>query len=99
MKKVERLRWVEETFGKNYVLPYWVCTEWSQIELAVKNFENANRTWGLRTDLRNGQDQGYQLPFVHHGEMQAARTVFDKHTDKLLYIVCENVLIRRLSAV
>lgn len=99
MKKVERLRWIEETFGKDFVLPYWVCMEWSQMDLAIKNFEIAKHTWGLRTDLRNGQDQGYQLPFIHHGNLEEARKVFEKHQEKLLYIVCENVLVRRLSAV
>lgn len=99
MKKIARLRWIEETFGKDFVLPYWVCTEWAQIELAIKNFEAGKRTWGLRTDLRNGHDQGYQLPFIHHGEIEKAKEVFEKHSDALLYIVCENVLLRRLSAV
>lgn len=99
MKKVERLRWVEETFGKEFVLPYWVCTEWPQIELAVQDMDNKRRTWGLRTDLRNGQDQGYQLPFVHHGNKEEVKKIFDEHQGKLLYIVCENVLIRKLSGV
>lgn len=99
MKKVARLKWIEETFGKDFVLPYRACFSREEIFLAIGGFEMVKKTWGMRTDTRNGQTQGFNLPFVHHGTPQAASDVWDKHGDKLVYIVSENVLCRRLSAV
>lgn len=99
MKKVARLQWIQETFGKDFVLPYQVCKDHYEIFLAVSAFEMGKKTWGMRTDFRNGDTQGFNLPFVHHGTPQAAAEVWDKYGDKLVYIVSENVLRRRYSAV
>lgn len=99
MKKVERLKWIEETFGKDFVLPYRVCYDHHDLFLAIAGFEIVKKTWGMRTDFRNGTTQGFNLPFVHHGTPQAAGDVFDKWGEKLVYIVSENVLRRRYSAV
>lgn len=99
MRKVDRLKWVERVFGPEFVLPYRVCGTWGEIEAAAGRFEEAGRTWGVRTDLRAGLDQGYGLPFLHHGSMAGAREVWSLHGDRLVYIVSENVLRRRLSAV
>lgn len=99
MKKVARLKWIEETFGKDYVLPYRVCKDHYDIFLAISCFEMVKKTWGMRTDFRDGESQGFNLPFVHHGTPEAAAKVWDEYKDKLVYIVSENVLRRRYSAV
>lgn len=99
MKKLDRLKWVEETFGRDYVLPYRVCFDLQSLFLAISGFEIVKKTWGMRTDFRNGTTQGFNLPFVHHGTPEKAAEVWDKYGDKLLYIVSENVLRRRYSAV
>lgn len=99
MKKVARLKWVEETFGKDFVLPYRVCHNRAELCLAISGFERVKKTWGMRTDTRNGETQGFNLPFVHHGTPQKAAEVWDKHGDSLVYIVSENVLRRQYSAV
>lgn len=99
MKKVTRLKWIEETFGKGYVLPYRVCYDSFDINTAISEFEGQKKTWGMRTDSREGCTQGISLPFVHHGTSAAAAKVWDEFKDKLVYIVSENVLRRRYSAV
>jgi hypothetical protein len=99
MKKVARLKWIEETFGRDFVLPYRVCKDPYEIHLAISIFEMQKKTWGMRTDSKNGQTQGFNLPFVHHGTPEKVGEVWEKHKDKLVYIVVENVLKVRLHAV
>jgi hypothetical protein len=99
LKKLARLKWIEETFGKDFVLPYRACFNREDIFLAIGGFEIVKKTWGMRTDSRNGQTQGFNLPFIHHGTPQGAAEIWDKHGEKLVYIVSENVLRRRYSAV
>ena len=53
----------------------------------------------MRTDTRDGSVQGFNLPFVHHGTPEKAGEVWEKYGTKLAYIVSENVLRRRYSAV
>jgi len=59
----------------------------------------AKKTWGMRTDFRDGNTQGFNLPFIHHGTMEEASKIWGQHTENLVYIVSENVLRRRYSAV
>lgn len=99
MKKVDRLKWIEETFGKDYVLPYHVCLSSYDIITAIDGFETGKKTWGMRTDHRAGNAQGFNLPFVHHGTWEGAAKVWEDYGEKLVYIVSENVLLRRYSAV
>jgi hypothetical protein len=99
MKKLARLKWIEETFGREFVLPYRICFDAEQITLAIAGFETAKKTWGMRTDTREGNTQGFNLPFVHHGTPEKAMEVWEKYKEKLVYIVSENVLRRRYSAV
>lgn len=99
MKKVARLKWIEKTFGKDYVLPYLVCNDRKELFQAIMGFEKVKKTWGMRTDFRNGFSQGFNLPFVHHGTTKEAAKVWSEYGKKLVYIVSENVLVRRLSAV
>lgn len=99
MKKVERLRFVESTFGPEFVSPYRACSTLPEIEAAIAGFEASGRTWGLRTDFADGTTQGYQLPFLHHGTPAAARRLWEQRGAGLVYIVCENILRRRLSGV
>jgi len=99
VKKLARLKWIEETFGRDYVLPYRVCYDLSALFLAVAGFEMAQRTWGVRTDFRDGAEQGFNLPFIHHGTGEKVAKLWDEYGPKLEYIVCENVLKRRYSAV
>lgn len=99
MKKIDRLRWIEETFGKDYVLPYVVCFTQAEIMKAIAEFQNAGKTWGMRSDTREGTTQAINLPFIHHGTPEAAQKVWDEFQNKCVYIVCGNVLRRRYSAV
>lgn len=99
MKKLERLLWIERTFGPEFVLPYRACRTWEEIEFAFSRFESAGRTWGIRTDFVNGRCQGHGLPFLHHGSAAGAKEIWSLHGEKLVYIVSENVLRRRLSGV
>lgn len=99
MKKVARLKWIEETFGKDFVLPYRVCADPYEITLAISMFEMSRKTWGMRTDTRNGSTQGFSLPFLFHGTPEKAAEIWDVNKDKLVYIVSENVPKVRLHAV
>lgn len=99
MKKIARLKWIEETFGKDFVLPYRVCFDTTDLSRAMDAFADAKKTWGMRTDFRNGDTQGFNLPFVHHGTAEKVVEIWEKYGNKLVYIVSENVLRRRYSAV
>jgi hypothetical protein len=99
VKKVARLKWIEEVFGRDYVLPYRVCRDLTEINLAIARLDEAKRTWGMRTDFKDGAAQGFNLPFVHHGTPEKAAEVWGQYGEKLVYIVSENVLRRRYSAV
>ena len=91
MKKIERLREIEAKFGKEFVLPYRLCSGWPQITKAIGYFERRGITWGLRTDTRDGTEQGYGCPFLFRGSVEEAQKIFQTHGRKLYYIVCENV--------
>jgi len=99
MTKLERLAWIERTFGQEFVSPYFACENWQEICDAIFTFEDRERTYGIRTDLAGGHVQGYQLPFIWKGSRAAAEELWLNHGSKLVYIVCENVPRRRLSAV
>lgn len=92
MKKVERLRFIEKNFGKKYVLPYKECTNERQIIRTVKKFESDGFTWGMRTDLTDGSEQGCLMPFILRGNLDEVLRVFGKWKDKLVYIVSHNIL-------
>jgi hypothetical protein len=99
MKKLARLAWIERTFGKEFILPYRACLTRSEVFEAIVGFELVKKTWGIRTDFPNGASQGFNLPFIHHGTPQKAQELWDQYGNKLIYIVVENVLRRRYSAV
>jgi hypothetical protein len=99
VKKVARLKWIQETFGKDFVLPYRVCKDQYEIHLAICIFEMGKKTWGMRTDTSTGQTQGFNLPFLFKGTPEGAAKIWDEHQHKLEYIVSENVLKVRLQAV
>ncbi|MEK7611773.1 MAG: hypothetical protein AAB407_00255 [Patescibacteria group bacterium] len=92
MKKIARLQWIQERFGEEFVLPYKVCTTWKDISLAISEFEKSRKTWGLRTDIIGGTTQGYLQPFLLNGTRKEAQEIWRKSGNKLIYIVCENVL-------
>lgn len=91
MKKLERLKFIAERFGPEFVLPYYACYSWPQIVEAVNCFESRGRTWGFRTDVRDGWEQGFQLPFVLHGTLERILEVWEANGPKLEYIVGQNV--------
>lgn len=99
MKKVARLEWIEETFGKGFVLPYRVCKDQYEIILAISIFTMEKKTWGMRTDTKEGTTQGFNLPFLFHGTPEGAAKIWDAHHEKLVYIVSENILRYKLQAV
>ena len=91
MKKLDRLKWVAENFGPEFVLPYRPCTSWSEVDQAISHFESAGHTWGLRTDTLNGDTQGYHLPFLLHGSREEALRIYQETEGKLVYIVSWNI--------
>lgn len=99
MKKLDRLRRIEETFGVDYVLPYQACLSMDAIENTAVAFDRAGKTWGMRTDFRNGAEQGFNLPFLQKGTISEARRIYSEHGHSLVYIVSENILKYRLNAV
>jgi hypothetical protein len=99
LKKIERLRWLQATFGRDAVLPYETCVTWEEILAAIRRFERAGCTWGMRTDTVNGQTQGYSLPFVLHGSLEEARGIWDEHGTEFVYIVSQNILRYDLNGV
>ncbi|MFH1178447.1 MAG: hypothetical protein V1711_01850 [bacterium] len=92
MKKIDRLRWIEETFGKEFVLPYVLCNDLQDILNAINAFEATGKTWGFRTDTREGQTQGILCPFLFKGTINGARKIWNENKKKLYYLVCENIL-------
>ncbi len=92
MKKLARLKWVEENFGPEFVLPYRACTTWTQVVKAIREFESAGHTWGLRTDTRDGKTQGFLLPFQLRGTVDGAKQIFEETGGKLTYIISHNIL-------
>lgn len=91
MKKIQRLEWIAQTFGRKYVLPFEACYTLEEITRAAERFDAGPIGWGMRTDTRNGSTQGYQLPFLYKGNMMDAKAVYEKHRDALVYIVCQRI--------
>lgn len=96
MKKIDRLRWVEKTFGSGFVLPYFLCRNWEEILDAINAFESSGKTWGLRTDVCGdetpGQTQGTLCPFLFRGSVDEAKKIWEENREKLYYLVCLNIL-------
>ena len=92
MKKIERLKFIESEFGKEFVLPYKVCHDEKDITKAVREFELKKATWGMRTDLASGNNQGYLLPFILKGSLDKALNVFRERGRELVYIISHNIL-------
>ena len=92
MKKIERLRFVENRFGEEFVLPYKICYDEEQITKAIREFESEGSTWGMRTDLSYGKNQGNLLPFGTKGSLSEALKVFEKYKKELVYIISHNIL-------
>lgn len=99
MTKLERLSWIERTFGTDCISPYLACRNLVSMINAIDGFQRGGRGVGIRTDLVDGHTQGYQLPFVWKAGFDDAHKLWEKHRDRLVYIVCENVLRVRLNAV
>lgn len=91
MKKIDRLHWIQSRFGADAVMPYRYCETWSDITAAIEWAGRSGFEWGMRTDTRAGQDQGYLLPFLFDGQTDAARKIYDQHGDRLYYIVSERL--------
>lgn len=92
MRKLDRLRWIEATYGPEYVLPYRACYDWHEVARTIEHFWYTKLTPSLRTDWRDAPEQGYNLPFVHPGVCwPQAWEVWDKWREKLVYIVTEGV--------
>lgn len=98
MKKLERLLYIARTYGEDAVLPYQACRTEEDIRSAVGWMESMGRTWGMRSDFRNGSVQGFHLPFLHRGNLPDALKIRETYPS-LVYIVSENILRYRLNAV
>lgn len=99
MRKLDRLAWVERTFGSECVMPYRACRTWGDIRLAISWHEEVPRTWGMRTDRPGGAQQGFNLPFLFHGTHDGAHEIWEAHTTSLVYIVSKNIPSVQLNAV
>lgn len=93
MKKIERLRWVESNFGPDFVLKYFICHNWQEIEKAISYFEKRNLGWGMRTDrpTTNNNEDDWNLPFLFRGTINEAQSIWRKHEKNFNYIVCKNI--------
>lgn len=93
MKKLERLRWIEATYGSEYVSPYKECHTWDEIHKAMlQMFDQADNRWpSLRTDFPDGLQQGFNLPFLMNPTFDQVKEVWDKHREDLVYIICRSV--------
>lgn len=67
MKKIDRLRYIEKNFGLEFVLRYFLCKTWGEIEKAIHYFENKGLGWGMRTDTFSGNSQKFMCPFLFKG--------------------------------
>ena len=92
MKKIDRLRYIEENFGPEFVLQYFFCKTWEEIEKSVCCFESKGRGWGMRTDTFSGSSQAFLCPFLFKGNINDARKIWMENNSKLYYIICENIL-------
>lgn len=90
MKKVERLKYVAETFGTGYVLKYFHCLTWRQIERAIHNFQKKGVMWGIRTDAR-GSNEGFHLPFIQIGSIEKAQELWKNWDNEIEYIIYETL--------
>lgn len=91
MKKVDRLRWIEQTFGPEFVLPYRACRAWPEVQTTIDEFWLASRRPSLRTDWRAGSERGFNLPFVHPVNLLQAYNLWQEWGERLVYIIYEGV--------
>lgn len=91
MKKLDRLRWIQETFGYSATARYIPAYTWQQMYEALLSFwAGGVEKVGIRTDTRNGAEQGFNLPFVHGlrpNDLDKASALWTQYGDKLVYIV------------
>lgn len=96
MKKLERLAWIERTFGRDVVSPYEACYDYADIHAALRRSWDRGSRPSIRTDYTAGQEQGYNLPFLHllkddYSDIERARFLWNKHGTRLVYIVVDAV--------
>jgi hypothetical protein len=100
VKKVARLEWIHDRFGEEYIQPYQMCRTFRELHIACTSFQHGNGwEWGLRTDLRNGTEQGFNLPFLYKGNITAAMKIWERYGERLVYIVTKHLPAVRLNAV
>lgn len=88
MKKIERLEFVRNTFGRQYVLEYFECRDWKQMERAIEHFDMLGIPWSMRTDSAGENiEQAKLSPFVFLCDRQRAFEVWQQHGRKLSYII------------
>lgn len=91
MKKIQRLEMLKNVFGSNLVLPYFVCESWYDIKMAINYFDDNDYSWGVRTDTKVGEDQGFLLPFIHECDEFKIRDLYNQFENDLHYIVVKNI--------
>lgn len=93
MRKLERLAQIERTWGSEFVLPYFVCRNIEEIAAAARRIlALGNEGWGMRTDWRDGAEQGFDLPFLFAPTLDEAGRVVAAYGSRLVYIVSANIL-------
>lgn len=105
MNKVNRLRFIVERYGPEFVFPFFVCRTWEEIAKAIVSFESEGKMWGIRTDYPSMQRLGFSLPFIPHANAKQAEELWQQHRDRLVYIIyntmteaCVNAVAIRLDA-
>lgn len=91
MKKINRLQEIERVFGPEFLVKYFFCKDWNEIQEAIKHFESNGEEWGMRTDFNRGLFPGMYCPFLFKGEQEKAKIIWEENKEKLYYLVSERI--------
>ncbi|HAE36772.1 TPA: hypothetical protein DCX66_03605 [Candidatus Nomurabacteria bacterium] len=87
INKRDHLKWIEENFGPQYVLEYFVCYNLEQIKEAIKYFEVQKKPWAVRTDTTGSFFQKDSSPFCKENPLEVFN-IWEEYGTNLYYIVC-----------
>lgn len=92
MKKLDRMRWISATFGYEFVLPHRVVYEPYAALVAFDEFRRHGHEPSIRTDYKDGAEQGFSLPFVYPSATHEDFVrIWNEWGDRLVYIITEGV--------
>ena len=90
MKKLERFKWIEQTFGREHLQEYYACYDYEQICEAADKFEAKGLPWNMRTDTHAScadLNQAILAPFIFMCNKDKAKAVWQQFGTGLVYIV------------